>query len=115
MHHKFDVYSPAGSPLTTIADRRAAVQLADLERAEARLREIESQTSFVHSPEERIRIWERLHALSLPKGATHPLVAVIAAQTNLTAGDIVEEQQRRRRPAQPAAALPSDPAAVRLP
>lgn len=115
MHHKFDVYSPAGSPLASIADRRAAVQLADLERAETRLREIESQASFIHSPEERIRIWERLHALSLPKAATHPLVAIIAAQTNLTAGDIADEQQRRCKPPQAAAALPSDPATARLP
>lgn len=80
----------------SVAERRAAVQRVDEERALARRQELDLQTSPINAPQERIRIWERLHALRLPTSATHPLVEVIAAQTELTLRDIKEEQQRRR-------------------
>lgn len=76
-------------------DPRAAARRADEERAQARLRELELQTSASSSPEERIRIWERRHALRLPASAGHPLVSLIAAQTHLTARAVRDEQQRR--------------------
>jgi hypothetical protein len=45
--------------------------------------------------EERIRIWERLHALRLPRSTGHVLVMVIATQTRLTVGQVHDEQRRR--------------------
>jgi len=46
-------------------------------------------------PQERIGIWERLHALRLPEASGHILVTVIARQTRLTVKQVHEEQQRR--------------------
>src|SRR5690349_21821981 len=77
------------------ADRRAAIQREELQRLEARKEELASQSAPGNSPEQRIRIWERLHALSLPKSATHKLVRVIASQTELSLQQVLDEQRRR--------------------
>src|SRR5262245_10709700 len=77
-------------------ERRAAAQRAEKERALARRRALDSQAAADIAPHERIRIWERLHGLSLPRSAAHPLLAVVVAQTKLTLRDVVDEQQRRR-------------------
>ena len=94
MHVKL-VYDPTVMLTGTIAERRAAVLRADEERAAERRRELDLQTSPANGPQERIRIWERLHALRLPILATHPLVAVIANDTELTTRDVETEQRRR--------------------
>jgi hypothetical protein len=90
------VFDPAVMLTGSVAERRAAVLLADEERAAARRRELDLQTSPAKDPQERIRIWERLHALQLPALATHPLVAIIASDTELTRRDVETEQLRRR-------------------
>jgi hypothetical protein len=71
------------------------VQIAAQERAALRDSELEAQASPVRDPRERIEIWERLHALRLPRAHGHVLVKVIARQTRLTIGQVHEEQQRR--------------------
>jgi len=93
MDSKSDFSSPfAVSP----GDSRAAALRAEEERVYARRLELESQSSTLNDAPERIRIWERLHALRLPVSSMHPLVAVIAQQTHLEIRDITEEQKRRR-------------------
>jgi hypothetical protein len=77
------------------ADHRQKVQRAAQERAAERDRELESQASSIKDPRERIEIWERLHALHLPRASGHILVKVIARQTRLTVGQVHAEQQRR--------------------
>lgn len=77
------------------SDRRAAVQREELERETARKEQLASQSSPLNGPEDRIRIWERLHALNLPRSATHKLVRVIAAQTELSVQQVQDEQRRR--------------------
>jgi hypothetical protein len=84
------------SPGYASSDRRVAAQRAEQDRADSRLRELESQVSPEHGPQMRIHIWEKLHALRLPSSPAHPLVGVIAAQTHLDVRDIREEQRRRR-------------------
>jgi hypothetical protein len=73
------------------ADHRQKV----LRAAQERDRELESQASSIKDPRERIEIWERLHALHLPRAPGHVLVKVIARQTRLTVGQVHAEQQRR--------------------
>jgi chromatin segregation and condensation protein Rec8/ScpA/Scc1 (kleisin family) len=102
MYSKSD-FDPSSMFLATPAERRAAMERADQERAEARRRELDEQTSMNNDPRQRIQIWERLHALQLPVTAAHPLVSVIAKQTNLTIREINDEQQRRSAPKQTAA------------
>jgi hypothetical protein len=78
-----------------MSDRRAAVQRENAERQAERQEQIASQSSPLHSPADRIRIWERLHALNLPASGTHRLVRVIAIQTELSVQQVQEEQRRR--------------------
>lgn len=80
------------------AERRAAVEMEEQERAAVRQQELQSQTSPLNDPQERIRIWEQLHALRLPIDAGHKLVHLIAMQTQLTIHQVQQEQQRRVHP-----------------
>ena len=83
-----------GAPATA-GEHRRRVQEAEQERAALRADELASQASPTHNAEERIRIWERLHALRLPLTSNHVLVKVIATQTHLSVDQVHEEQRRR--------------------
>ncbi|HEY0686516.1 MAG TPA: hypothetical protein VGD45_29525 [Steroidobacter sp.] len=89
--------APSEVGLTTMstADRRAAVLREQQERATERQERLASQRSPLHSPQERIRIWEHLHSLSLPRSPNHSLVRVIAAETDISVPEIHQEQRRR--------------------
>jgi hypothetical protein len=94
----FKPLTPAELPTPFVGnsvDYRAAVQRAQEERTQQRDRELAAQASPLNEPQERIRIWERLHALRLPLAPEHKLVRVIATQTELTVLQVREEQQRR--------------------
>jgi hypothetical protein len=79
----------------TAAEHRLRVQREDQERAALRASELAEQVSPAKDAEERIRIWERLHALRLPSASAHALVKVVATQTRLTVGEVHAEQRRR--------------------
>jgi hypothetical protein len=85
------LYAAAGAA----SEYRRKVQQEFAERAAQRAGELESQVSPIKNPQERIGIWERLHALRLPAAPGHVLVRVIAKQTRLTVGQVHEEQLRR--------------------
>jgi hypothetical protein len=78
-----------------VADRRAQAQREQEEQAEERRRALAAQSSPLNDPAERIRIWERLHALRLPAAPDHTLIAVVAKQTDLTVQQVRDEQDRR--------------------
>jgi hypothetical protein len=105
--------SDVGPLFGTAEERRAAVIRADQEQAASRLERLASQSSPFTEPEERIRIWERLHELRLPRSTEHSLVRVIATQTDLTV-QVVQQEQRRRAAARipvPVAPVVAAPAA----
>ena len=79
----------------SVAEHRLKVQRAEQEQAALRASELASQVAPTNDAEQRIRIWERLHALRLPRASGHVLVKVIATQTHLTLGEVHEEQRRR--------------------
>ena len=93
----------------TTADRRAAVQREEHDRALMRQEQLAAQRSPLNNPQERMRIWERLHSLSLPRAGTHKLVRVIAQQTDLTVQEVQEEQRRRAEHTGPASGKAADP------
>lgn len=93
------MFDPTSLLGQTIDERRAAAQRMEDERQEARRTALAEQVSIHNSARERIDVWERLHALRLPVQPGHPLLQVIADQTSLSLQDVVEEQQRRARPA----------------
>lgn len=78
-----------------VADRRALVQREAEERALQRQDALAAQRSPLNSPQERLRMWERLHSLRLPSSRNHKLVRVIAEQTDLTVSEVHDEQRRR--------------------
>jgi hypothetical protein len=76
------------------------VRLAE-ERAEADERrriELLDLSSTSHTPDARIRAWERAHGLTLPRDASHPVLNSVAAATRLTLEQVRDEQRRRLMP-----------------
>jgi hypothetical protein len=89
------------------ADFRARVALQQAENVERRRQELLEQTSMLNTPEQRIRVWERLHEVSLPRSPVHRLLQVIATDTGLGLEQVRAEQHRRTLPPPPpAAAIP---------
>ena len=76
-------------------DFRARLIHQQAENAERRRHDLAEQSSRLKTAEERIRIWERIHEIPLPRDSSHRLVEIIAANTGLTDADVREEQQRR--------------------
>ncbi len=76
-------------------DFRARLVHQQAEAAERRRTDLAEQCSRLKSAEERIRIWERIHEVTLPRDPAHRLVDIIATNTGLTDADVRDEQQRR--------------------
>jgi len=76
-------------------DFRARLVQQQTETAERRKMDLAEQSSRLKSAEERIRIWERIHEVTLPRDPAHRLVEIIATNTGLTDADVRDEQQRR--------------------
>jgi hypothetical protein len=96
LEHK--LYQNAIVFIGDLAERRAQIEHQNQERAAERQQQLALQSSPLSGPEERIRLWEKLHALNLPRSAQHKLLGVIAEQTNLSIQDILDAQQRRAAP-----------------
>lgn len=92
------LYQDAIAGTGDLADRRAQIKQQNQERAAERQQQITLQSSPLSAAEERIRLWEKLHALDLPRSSKHKLLRVIAEQTNLSIQDILDAQQRRAAP-----------------
>lgn len=88
--HEFVSY---GARTTRELAERAARDAA--ERAELRRLELAEQRSADNPPDVRIRMWEKLHALRLPRDPEHPIIYVIATDTGLTLSQVREEQRTR--------------------
>jgi hypothetical protein len=80
----------------TVREHRERIALEERERAQRREEQLADQRSDFYSPENRIRAWEKMHALRLPTVAPHPILSVIAHATHLTLEQVYEEQRARR-------------------
>jgi hypothetical protein len=76
-------------------DFRARLVHQQAEAAERRRLDLAEQSSRLKTAEERIKIWERIHEVTLPRDAMHNLIEIIATNTGLTEADVRDEQQRR--------------------
>ncbi|HTD72627.1 MAG TPA: hypothetical protein VK652_03800 [Steroidobacteraceae bacterium] len=85
----------ASSPEDPMMDFRARLVHQQAEAAERRRLDLAEQSSRLKTAEERIRIWERIHEVTLPRDSAHRLVEIIAANTGLTDAEVREEQSRR--------------------
>jgi hypothetical protein len=95
-------FERSGEPVRTqlrigesIADHRARLAREHEEMEQRRSDALAGQVSVVNAPSERIRIWEQLHGLPLPRSPTHKLLRVIAAGTQLRLEQVREVQQQR--------------------
>lgn len=92
-------YHNAVADPDSLADRRAQLDHEQQERMAERQQQIILQSSPLSSAEDRIRLWEQLHALTLPRSSTHKLLRLIAAQTDLHLEQVLEIQRHRAAPA----------------
>lgn len=90
---------PTASPADPTSDFRERILREQIEGAERAQRERVEQSSDFNTPAVRIRAWERLHRLTLPRSAAHSVLSVIADATHLTLAQVREEQRRRLAPA----------------
>jgi hypothetical protein len=81
-----------------LADRRAQLVQEQQERILEREQQMALLSSPIMSADERIQLWERLHALALPRSPTHKLLRIIAQQTRLVLAQVLDVQQRRFAP-----------------
>jgi len=88
----------APKPGESIADYRARIVQRQAEAIEQRQRELAEQTSDANTPAARIRIWEKLHQLVMPRNPTHRVLKVIAAGTRLSVEEVRAEQRQRSMP-----------------
>jgi hypothetical protein len=79
----------------TTNDYRARIAHHQAEVQERRQRELLEQTSKLNLPSARIRIWERLHCVTMPRDPKHRLLDVIAKHTGLTLDEVRDEQRLR--------------------
>lgn len=98
------VQNTAPRPGEGQVDHRQRVALLQAEAIERRRQELREQCSPTNNPADRIRIWERLHQLPLPRSPSHRLMTVIAANTGLSL-DEVQAEQRVRAAAESAAPM----------
>ena len=80
-------------------DHRARLERTRLEAAQRRSEAITEQRSSVNTPAHRVRVWERLHQVSLPRDPAHAVLLVVARQTGLCLADVREVQRHRAHPA----------------
>jgi len=96
---------PRTDPLRTHAEMLAAEAQ---EKAYQRQLQLEELSSDLNSAEQRVRTWEKVHGLSLPRNPEHPILDLIAIKTRLTLQEVLDVQRSdaARRAALSGAAKP---------
>jgi hypothetical protein len=82
----------------SLAEQRKRVADEQAQREEHRQAELVELSSTLTAPGDRIRLWERLHKLPLPRDPNHNLLEVIALATDLDLAQVREEQRLRQSP-----------------
>ncbi len=98
MSDQYSRFGPLSDGSEAVIDYRQRLERRRAEAAEWRQKQIDEQSSTLNSPSVRIRAWERLHQLDLPRNPAHRLVDVIAAKTGLSADEVRAEQTLRAAP-----------------
>jgi hypothetical protein len=84
-----------------VGDYRARLEHHQAEAAERRQSALAEQSSPMNTAGQRIRIWERLHQVDMPRNPTHRLLPIIAANTGLSLAEVLDEQRLRAAPPPP--------------
>jgi hypothetical protein len=86
------------NPHDTLLDHRARLERAQQDAAERRTQSLIDQRSSANSPEVRVRCWEKLHQVRLPKNPQHNILAIVAQQTGMALAEVLEVQRLRALP-----------------
>jgi hypothetical protein len=78
-----------------LADYRQRRALEEFERAELKRVDLAEQHSAMNSVDARIRAWEKVHGLRMPSDPKHRVLHAIAAATQLSLADVLNEQGLR--------------------
>ena len=78
-----------------VLDYRARLERQRLEAADRRKRDLFDQSSPDNSPDARVRVWERLHQVRLPRDPAHPILPLVAQETALGLDEVLEIQRLR--------------------
>lgn len=78
-----------------ILDHRARLERLQEEAAQRRERALIDQRSPENPAQVRVRIWEQLHQVRLPRDPGHAILPKVAAQTGLSLEDVLEVQRQR--------------------
>jgi hypothetical protein len=79
-------------------DHRARAERARLDAEQQRQRSLTDQRDDANTPEVRVRIWERLHQVRLPKSPSHAILGKVARDTGLGLDAVLEVQSQRAMP-----------------
>jgi uncharacterized protein YmfQ (DUF2313 family) len=78
-----------------ILDHRARIERARLDAEERRAQALIDQRSPNNSPEMRVRTWEKLHQLRLPRDPAHAILGIVAQQTGMPLTEVLAVQRQR--------------------
>jgi len=78
-----------------VLDHRGRLERDRREASERRTQAMIDQSSPANSPEVRVRAWERLHQVRLPKDPEHLVLVLIAQQTGMRLDEVLEVQRQR--------------------
>jgi hypothetical protein len=76
-------------------DPRSQFERQQEEAAERRAQALLEQRAPERTPEARVRTWETLHQVRLPRSPHHAVLMVVAEQTGLALTDLYEVQRQR--------------------
>ena len=77
------------------SDYRVELERRRLEAEKLRSQALHDQTAAGNTPDERVRTWERLHQLRLPRDPAHLILLQIARDTALGMEQLLEVQRQR--------------------
>lgn len=98
MEDKFRIYAndPQPRPAAELAaERREQFALHQAALQADKNRNLARQRSIDTPPATRIALWESRHGLALPRDPKHPLMRIIAENTDLDVTQVLAEHQRR--------------------
>jgi hypothetical protein len=98
MEDKYPIYANdvARRPAAELAaERREQIALERAALQAEKDRCLAQQRSMETPPAMRIALWESRHGLALPRDPKHPLMRIIAANTDLDVTQVLAECERR--------------------
>ena len=78
-----------------VLDHRARAERLRLEAEQQRNRSRADQRDPANTPDVRVRIWESLHQVRLPRDPAHAILATIARDTELALSIVLDVQRQR--------------------